>query len=126
MYVVTEMFTCVGVMWSTPVKTFSAGRKVVAPNGDIRAETETRKMIHIFAPFDQIEYGGPETCLCKSSGRPFFSTSTSFEQYTGPTASSEDVLGLAFLEPITRACIDSTRVDRDRDGVASNCGVVNY
>jgi hypothetical protein len=120
------MFTCVGVMWSTPVKTFNAGRKVVAPNGDIRAETETRKMIHIFAPFDQIEYGGPETCLCKSSGRPFFSTSASFEQYTGPAASSEDVPEPALLEPMVRACIDSPCVDCDRDGVASKCGVVNY
>jgi hypothetical protein len=97
------MFTCDGVISSTSVKTVNAGRNVVAPNGDIKAETETRKMIHIFAPFDQTEYGGPETCLCNSSGRPFFSMSTSFEKSTGPEASSRDTSELDLVVRIT-AC----------------------
>jgi hypothetical protein len=100
MYVVIEMFVCVGVMWRTSDKTFTAGRKVVAPNGDIRAATETKNMIHIFPPGPQMVYGGPETCLSNEPDRPFFSTSTSFEKSTGPEASSRAVSDSTFVMPI--------------------------
>lgn len=60
-YVVTAMFAWVGVMSRTSESTFKAGKNVVAPNGDINAETDTRKMIHIFIPLPKTVYGGPES-----------------------------------------------------------------
>lgn len=71
------MLALVGVMSSTPVRTLSAGRTVVAPNGEINADIETRKIIHVFIRELKIEYGGPETCRCNDSLGPFFSTSNS-------------------------------------------------
>jgi hypothetical protein len=64
MYVVIERFSCVGLISSTPVRTFRAGKKVVAPNGEINAETETRNIIHILEPGPQMVYGGSEGCRC--------------------------------------------------------------
>jgi hypothetical protein len=58
MYVVTEMFNCVGVMSSTSVKTLSAGKNVVAPKGDIKAEADTKNIIQIFAYEPQTVYCG--------------------------------------------------------------------
>ena len=55
MYVVIEMLTCVGVMFNTLESTLSAGRNIDAPNGDIRAEIETRRMIHAFMPLLKTE-----------------------------------------------------------------------
>lgn len=54
MYVVTEIFSCVGVILSTSVKISKAGKNVVAPNGEIKADMDTRNTIHIFAPDPQI------------------------------------------------------------------------
>ena len=50
MYVVIEMFACVGVMFNTSVSTVSAGSTSVAPKGEINADMETRKMIQLFIP----------------------------------------------------------------------------
>jgi hypothetical protein len=72
-----DMLAFVGVMSSTPVNTLSAGSTVVAPKGEISAEMETRKMIHVFIRELKIEYGGPDTCRLRVSRGPFFSTSTS-------------------------------------------------
>jgi hypothetical protein len=100
MYVVIEMFNRVGVMSRTSVKTFSAGKNVVAPKGDIKADSDTRNIIQIFAPCPQIEYSGPDICLCSSSGRALISASTSFEKSTGPAASSRDTVEPAFVRPM--------------------------
>jgi hypothetical protein len=88
MYVVIERFNCVGVMSSTPVRTFNAGKKVVAPNGEINAETETRKMIHIFDPRPQMVNGGSEGCRWSRCKCPLFSRCTSSAKSTGLAASS--------------------------------------
>lgn len=79
MYVVTDMLAFVGVISNTPVNTLSAGSTVVAPNGEIKAEMETRKMIHVFIRGLKIEYGGPDTCRWRVSRGPFFSTSASVD-----------------------------------------------
>lgn len=71
------MLAFVGVISSTPVNTLRAGSTVVAPNGEIKAEMETRKMIHVFIRELKIEYGGPDVCRCRVSRGPFFSTSAS-------------------------------------------------
>lgn len=71
------MLALVGVMSSTPVRTFKAGRTVVAPNGDIKADIDTRKMIHVFIRELNTEYGGPETCRCSVSCGLLFSKSSS-------------------------------------------------
>jgi hypothetical protein len=97
MYVVIEMFNCVGVMSSTSVKTFSAGKNVVAPNGDIKADTATKNIIQIFAHGPQIVYGGPDICLRSSSGRAFFSASASFGKSTGPASSSSGTFESIFV-----------------------------
>jgi hypothetical protein len=55
MYVVIEILTCVGVISSTLDSTLSAGRNIDAPKGDIRAEMDTRKMIHVFMPLLKTE-----------------------------------------------------------------------
>jgi hypothetical protein len=60
--VVTDILAFVGVMSSTSVRTFNAGSTVVAPNGEINAEMDTRKMIQIFMLLLNTEYGGPDTC----------------------------------------------------------------
>jgi hypothetical protein len=88
---VIERFNCVGVMSSTPVKTFNAGKKVVAPNGEINAEMETRRMIHIFDPGPQMVYGGSEGYCCSSLKSPLFSRCTSVAKSTGLAASPRDV-----------------------------------
>jgi hypothetical protein len=103
MYVVIEIFNCVGVISRTPVRTFSAGKNVVAPNGEIKAETETRNMIHILEPGPQMVYGGSEGCRCNSLICPFFSTSSSFSNLPGLAVSSRDVLDSIFVWPMTRA-----------------------
>jgi hypothetical protein len=103
MYVVIEMFNCVGVISRTPVRTFSAGKKVVAPNGEIKAETETRNMIHILEPGPQMVYGGSEGCRCNSLICPFFSTSGSFLISPCLAVSSRDVLDSISVWPMTRA-----------------------
>lgn len=72
-----EIFALVGVISSTSVRTVSAGSTVVAPNGEINADIETRKIIHIFIRELNTEYGGPETCRCSVSRGPLFSTSIS-------------------------------------------------
>lgn len=72
-----DILAFVGVMSSTPVNTLSAGSTVVAPNGEINAEMETRKMIHVFVRGLNTEYGGPDTCRWRVSLGPFFSISTS-------------------------------------------------
>ena len=77
MYVVIDILALVGVMYSTPVRTLSAGSTVVAPNGEINAEMETRKIIHVFIPELNTEYGGPETCRCNVSLGSFLSRSKS-------------------------------------------------
>jgi hypothetical protein len=98
MYVVIEMFNCVGVMSSTSVKTFSAGKNVVAPKGDIKADTDTKDIIQIFAHGPQIVYGGPDICLRSSSGRAFSSVPASFGKSTGPVSSSSDTFELTFVK----------------------------
>ena len=45
-----KMFACVGVMFNTSVSTVSAGSTSVAPNGEINAEIETKKIIQLFIP----------------------------------------------------------------------------
>jgi hypothetical protein len=82
--------------------TLSAGRNVVAPKGEINADTETRKMIQTFIPRPWMEYGGPDTCRCSVSFglRPFFSMSTSLEKSTGPAASSREVSDAALEVPM--------------------------
>jgi hypothetical protein len=92
MYVVIERFSCVGVISSTSVKTLSAGKNVVAPNGDIKAEIETKKRIHILAPLPHIVYGGSDICLCNlPCCGPFFSASWSFERSADAGAPLIDV-----------------------------------
>jgi hypothetical protein len=80
MYVVIDMLAFVGVISSTPVRTLRAGSTVVAPNGEINAEMDTRKIIHVFIRGLKIEYGGPDTCRCNVSRVPFFSTSNSCDE----------------------------------------------
>ena len=98
-----ERLVCVGVMFKTSDRTFTVGRKRVAPKGDIRAATETKEMIHNRAPRPQIVYGGPEICLSRPSGTLFFSTSTTFEDSTGPTASLREVSEPCSVVPIDEA-----------------------
>ena len=50
MYVVIDIFACVGVIFSTSVNTVSAGSTSVAPKGEISAEIETKKIIQLFIP----------------------------------------------------------------------------
>ena len=69
------MFAFVGVISNTSVRTLRAGSTVVAPNGEINADMETRKMIQTFIRELKTEYGGAETVRC--SGGACFSTSTS-------------------------------------------------
>jgi hypothetical protein len=47
-YVVILMFACVGVISNTPVNTVNAGSNIEAPNGEMSAEMETRKLIQLF------------------------------------------------------------------------------
>jgi hypothetical protein len=77
MYVVIEMFACVGVISNTSVNTVSAGSTSVAPNGEISADMETRKMIQLFIPGLKTLYGGPDTVRCSAvvSRGSVFSTS---------------------------------------------------
>ena len=62
-----EILSCVGVICKTSDRIFKAGRYVVAPNGDINADTDTKKMIQIFILLLKTECGGPVVCLCRSS-----------------------------------------------------------
>ena len=55
MYVVIEILTCVGVISKTSESTLSAGRNMDAPNGDIRAEIDTKKIIQVFMPLLKTE-----------------------------------------------------------------------
>jgi hypothetical protein len=48
MYVVIDIFALLGVISRTSVSTLSAGNTVVAPNGEIRADIDTRKIIQAF------------------------------------------------------------------------------
>ena len=64
MYVVIDIFACVGVMFNTSVSTVSAGSTSVAPKGEINAEIETRKIIQLFIPGVKTLYGGPDAVRC--------------------------------------------------------------
>jgi hypothetical protein len=68
MYVVIEIFACVGVISNTPVNTVSAGSTSVAPKGEINADMETRKMIQLFIPGLKTLYGGPDMVRWSGSG----------------------------------------------------------
>ena len=81
------MLAFVGVMFNTSVRTFNAGSTVVAPNGEINAEMDTRKMIQIFILLLNTEYGGPDTCRWRVSRGPLFSRSTSGDvSLSGPAS----------------------------------------
>jgi hypothetical protein len=97
-----DILAFVGVMSSTPVNTLSAGSTVVAPNGEIRAEMETRKMIHDFIRGLKTEYGGPDTCRWRVSRGPYFSTSTSADVSLATSAS--------FLSSVADVDLDSLMV----------------
>jgi hypothetical protein len=61
-------------MFKTSVNTVSAGSTSVAPNGEIKADMETRKMIQLFIPAVKTLYGGPEAVRCSCSGSVFSSS----------------------------------------------------
>ena len=69
------MLALVGEISSTSVSTLRAGSTVVAPNGDIKAEIETRNMIHVFIRELNTEYGSSGACFCNVSRCMFFSIS---------------------------------------------------
>jgi hypothetical protein len=94
------MLAFVGVMSSTSVRTLRAGRTVVAPNGDINADMDTRKMIQVFILELNTEYGGPETCRCNVSRGPFFSRSNSWDTFvflSESLLSSDNDIALEFV-----------------------------
>lgn len=96
------MLALVGVISNTPVNTLSAGSTVVAPNGEIKAEMETRKMIHVFIRGLKTEYGGPDTCRWRVSRGPFFSRSTSGDASLATSGS--------FLSSVADIDLDSLKV----------------
>lgn len=102
------MFAFVGVMSSTPVRTLSAGSTVVAPNGEINAEIDTRKMIHVFIRELNTEYGGPDTCRCNISLGPLFSISISWDISLSCSAS--------FFSSDTETAVDSLMVVTGHEG----------
>lgn len=116
MYVVTDILVCVADMLRTSERTFRAGRNVVAPNGDIKADTDTRNVIQTFIPELKAEYGGPETCLCSISSTLLFSTSISCDS-TSPFSSSFSFRTFSFLISAT-FCVLVTSLEMSITGFA--------
>lgn len=97
MYVVNEILTCAGVISNTSASKLSAGNTMAAPNGDIRADTETRAIIHILIPSLNTEYGSSETRCWITSGVTLSSTSISLSVATSTLASEAEFLEAAII-----------------------------
>jgi hypothetical protein len=77
---------------------------MLAPNGLIKADIDTKKMIHIFIRLLKTDHGGSETVRSTSDRSPAFSRSTSwlvldsFSLIASPLSSLDVSFAVAMLE----------------------------
>jgi hypothetical protein len=117
MYVVIDIFALLGVISRTSVSTLSAGNTVVAPNGEIRADIDTRKIIQAFIRELKIEYGGPEAWRCSVSLGACFSIPTS-----GNESVSHSPCFLSADVDFARESIMATALVHGKSGGCASCG----